>query len=343
MPIIGLDLGRHNFRAIELDKEKGKPVLLKYGNSENPKVNLDNSGKEDIQLYSNALKQFLVESGFTTSNVVVALPESLVFMRVIKTPNMNEKDLKNFIQYEAEQYIPLPAKEVNLSHQILDIDPLDKGKMNVQLVAAKKSTLEKYIEIIKGAKLTPKALEPETLAIARILGDAEDHPSASLILNLGFSSTLIIITYKGYVRFTRTLTFGGEALTKSIQQDLSLDYTQAEEYKKTYGLDSSQADGKIFNVLKPLFDNIILEIKKSRIFFTTQNPNVNINRVILSGGTALMPGLLFYMANNLDLEVELSNPWKNIQLSGKLSTQKDLLIQQGPLFATCAGLALKEL
>ena len=55
-----------------------------------------------------------------------------------------------------------------------------------------------------------------------------------------------------------------------------------------------------------------------------------------------MPGLLFYMANNLDLEVELANPWKNIQLSPKLAPQRDLLIEQGPLFSTCVGLALKE-
>ena len=342
MPIIGLDLGRHNFRAVEIEKEKGKNILVRYGYYENPKINIDSNVKEETHQYSAAIKQFIVDTGFTTSQAIVALPEGLVFMRVIKTPIMNEKDLRNSIQFEAEQYIPLPLKEVNLSYQQLDVDLVEKGKMNVQLVASKKTTLTKYVDLLKGAKLVPRALEPETLAIARVLGDAEDRPSASLILNIGYSSTLIIITYKGFVRFTRTVSLGGEALTRAIQQELSLDYTQAEEYKKAYGLDNNQVDGKIYNVLKPMFDNIILEIKKSRIFFTTQNPSVNINRVILSGGTALMPGLLFYMANNLDLEVELSNPWKNIQLSPKLAPQRDLLIEQGPLFSTCVGLALKE-
>lgn len=342
MPIIGLDLGRNSFRAVELERDKNKTVLLKYGYYENPKINIDSNTKEDLAQYSAAIKQFFVETGFTTNQVVIALPESLVFMRVIKTPIMNEKDLKNSVQYEAEQYIPLPLKEVSLSYQQLDVDFLDKGKMNVQLVAAKKATLEKYVSLLKNAKLVPRGLEPETLAIARVLGDVADRPSASMILNIGYSNTVVIITYKGFVRFTRTISIGGETLTRAIQQELSLDYTQAEEYKKAYGLDSNQAEGKIFNVLKPMFDNIILEIKKSRIFFTTQNPNVNINRVILSGGTALMPGLLFYMANNLDLEVELSNPWKTIQLSPKLAAQKQLLIEQGPLFSTCVGLALKE-
>jgi type IV pilus assembly protein PilM len=237
----------------------------------------------------------------------------------------------------------MPLKEVNLSYQKIEADFDDKGKMNVLLVAAKKSVLEKYVEILKMAKLTTRGIEPEALSVGRILGDSEERPMASVILNIGVNSTLIIITYRGFVRFTRSVPFGGDILTRSIQQGLDLDYNQAEEYKRAYGLDSNHADGKIYNILKPLFDNIVMEIKRSKIFFTSHNPNVNINRVILCGGTALMPGLLFYMATNLDLEVELANPWRNIVLSPKVETRKENLFEQGPILATSVGLALKEI
>jgi type IV pilus assembly protein PilM len=220
---------------------------------------------------------------------------------------------------------------------------MEKGKMDVQLVAAKKTILEKYVTILRGARLIPRGIEPETLSIGRVLGDSPDHPSASVILNIGYTETLIIITYRGFVRFTRSITVGGDVLTRAISQGLGFDYVQAEEYKKAYGLDTNQAEGKIFAVLKPLFDNIIQEVVRSKMFFTTHNPDININRVILCGGTALMPGLFFYMANNLDLEVELANPWKNIQFSDKVTSKKEELLQQGPVFAASAGLALKEI
>lgn len=343
MPILGLDLGRHNFRAVEIDKDKGRILLSKFSNFDNPKLNIEATAKEDIQLYASALKEFINESGFTTRNVVCSLPEQQVFMRVIKVPEMSDKDLKNSIQFEAEQYIPMPLREVNLSYQKIDSDFDDKSKMNVLLVAAKKTVLDKYIHLLKEAKLTPKGLEPEALALGRILGDNEERPSASIIVNVGIDSTLIIITYRGFVRFTRSVPIGGEALTKAIQQALNLDYAQAEEYKKAYGLDSNFAEGKVFNILKPIFDNVVTEITRSKIFFTTHNPNVNINRVILCGGTALMPGILFYMATNLDLEVELANPWKNVTVSPKLEPKKELLVEQGPVFSTSVGLALKEI
>jgi type IV pilus assembly protein PilM len=84
-----------------------------------------------------------------------------------------------------------------------------------------------------------------------------------------------------------------------------------------------------------------MEIKRSKIFFTTHNPNITIERVILSGATAQMPGLFIYMANNLDLQVELANPWKNVVISDKLPTNKDSLAEKGPVYATSVGLALK--
>ncbi len=342
MPIIGLDLGRHNFRAVELDSQKNKFVLLRYGTYENPKLNLESESKDDMNIYSQAIRDFFDETGFKTANTVVSLPEQQVYMRIIKIPALSDKDLKNSIQFEAEQYIPLPLKEVSISYQKIDVDAFDKNKINVQLVAAKKTTLEKYVQILRQAKLIPKGIEPETLAVGRILGDTEDHPSASIILNIGFSQTLICITYRGFVRFTRSISIGGDTITRAISQSLGFDYSQSEEYKKTYGLDSSQVEGKIFEVIKPLFDSVIQEVKRSKMFFTTHNPNITINRVILSGGTALMPGLFIYMANNLDLEVELANPWKNIEFSDRLASKKDSLLQEGPLFATSAGLALKE-
>jgi type IV pilus assembly protein PilM len=343
MPVIGLDLGNHSFRAVELDRKKGQLVLERFGTYTNPRLNLDSTSKEDADLYSNALKDFFAESGFQTPNVVIGLNESQVFMRIIKLPRMNDKELRNSVKFEAEQYIPLPINEVSLSYQKLDVDYADKMKINVQLVAAKKSTLDKYVNTVKRANLLPRAIEPETLAIGRALGDTSDSPTATLILDVGVSRSLIIIVYGGFVRFTRSIPIGGDIITKAIQQGLNLDFNQAEEYKKVYGIDPGQVEGKIYEVIKPIVDNILLEVHRASIFFTNHNPSVTIKRVILTGGTALMPGLLLYAASNLDTEVELASPLRNIAVSEKLSNQKTVITEQSSLFSAAVGLALREI
>ena len=340
--VIGLDLGKHTFRAVELDKSKKGLFVTNLGVYDNPKLNISDESKDSQNEYANAIKQFIKDTGFSTSKVIISLEEKDVFMRLIKVPIMNDKELKSSIMFEAEQYIPLPLEEVNLSYQKLSLPSDPKGKVSVQLVAAKKTMLDRYISMIKAAKLTPIGIEPEALSIGRALTRDGGGESATLILHLGFEKSLIIIAFKGHVVFTRTISVGGDAMTRSLEQNLDLDYIQAEEYKKAYGLNKDQAEGKIYEVLRPMIGNVIGEVGRAQVFFTTHHPNVNISRVVLSGGSALMPGLLFHMTSNLDLEVELANPFSSITFSKKIESKKDWHVEQGPLFSTPVGLALKE-
>ena len=340
--VLGLDLGKHTFRAIEAEKSKKGVVIVRSGVYDNPKINLDDSSKDAAKEYSNAIRNFVHDAGFGTSKVVLALEEKDIFMRVITVPMMSDKELKSSITFEAEQYIPLPLSEVRLSYQKLEIPTNQKGKISVQLVAAKKDVIDRYIGIVKDAKLIPIGVEPEALAVGRAL-TVDANNEANLILHAGYQKSIIIITLKGNVVFTRTLSVGGDAMTRTIEQNLSLDYMQAEEYKKAYGLNEDQAEGKIYTSLKPMFENIISEIGRAQMFFTTHHAGVNISKVVLSGGTALMPGLLLFMANNLNIEVELANPFRDITFFKDIANKKDWHVENGPLFSVPVGLALKEL
>jgi type IV pilus assembly protein PilM len=342
MPVIGLNIGKRSFRAVELETKKDKLILNAFGTFINPKITADPNSPEDIKLVAGALEQFVSETGFSTSDVILSIDETHVFMRIIKLPIMSDKELRSSIKYEAEQYIPLPLDQVNVSYQKLDQDFTEKGKMSVQIVAARKDTVEKYVEILRKAKLVPRAIEPETIALGRSLGDSQEAPSGTMILEMGYSSSLIVVSYGGFVRFTRALPIGGDVITKTIMQNLGLDQDQAEEYKKAYGLDDFQGEGKVALVVKPIIDNLILEVQRAAVFFTNHNPSANIKRVILSGGTALMPNLLSYVANKLDLEVILANPLNNIEISPKLEKQKQQLIDDAPIYSSAIGLALRK-
>jgi len=343
MPVVGLNLGKTSFRAAEMERHKDQIVLNKFGLYEGHGLNLSSESEEELNAYAAALANFFNEMAFTTPEVVIGLDENNVFMRVIKLPPMNDKELETSIRIEAEQYIPVPINDVNLSYQRLDADFVDKSKVNVQIVAARKTVLAKYINILRKAKLVPKAIEPETLALGRLFGDTKDSPVGTVILEMGFSATLIIVVYGGYVRFSRTVPVGGDALTKAIQQNLNLDFMQAEEYKKIYGMDPSQVDGKIYAAVKPIIDSLILEINRAGMFFTNHHPSATIKRIVLTGGTALMPGLLLHIASNMEYEVELANPIKTIELNPKIESSRTTLVQQGPIYSLSVGLGLKGL
>jgi len=341
MPVVGLNIGKKSFKAVEIEDRKGKLIINNFGTFNNPKISPGADSLDDADSMAASLSNFFSDTGFSTSNVVLSIDETYVFMTVVKMPIMNDKELKSSIKYEAEQHIPFPLDQVNVSYQKLDENFSEKGKMAVQIVAARKNIVDKYIEIVKKAKLTPKAIEPETVALGRALGDSAEYPSGTMILEMGFGTSLMVVCYGGHVRFTRSIPIGGDLMTKTIMQQLDLDHSQAEEYKKVYGLDEFQGEGKVAHAISPVMDNLINEVQRAIIFFTNHNPSANIKRVVMSGGTALMPNLLPYMANKLNLEVLLANPLNDIEISPKLEKRKQLLIEDAASYSSAIGLALR--
>ena len=340
MTALGLQLKSNGFAAVEVETKKNTKTLKKWGYQESPDINLSLSDDESTKPYIGKLKEFLFDFGFKSNQVVTGFPQEEVFVRTIEVPPMADKDLENYIKHESAQYIPLPLEEVTLGYEKMPVDFSEKEKINVLLVAAKKSTVEKYIRIVKSAGLTPLALEPESLSMARSLGSAGSVPSAELIVEIGFKQTLILLVYKGFVVLTRTVPFGDDFLIKALEQGLSLDTDRAVEYKNTYGLDRDKVEGKVYEVLAPVFSKIVEEIKKSKIFFGTHNSNIPVAKIIVSGNTALMPGILVYMVENFGMEVELANPWSQLDMSG-VGSKRDELFAKGPIFSVSVGLALK--
>ena len=340
MPVIGLDLGEHSFRAVELEYKKDIYTILNFGHFENSQLSRSKL-TEKKSIYINALKQFFSEVGFSTPDVILGLTDANVFMRVITLPKMSDSDLKNTITYESEQYIPLPLDQVNVSYQKLNISK-DPKKMSVQVVAARIDKLKEYVDVIRGANLIPRAIEPETLDITRSIIDKEDD-SGTIILDVGFSSSIVIVVYKGIVYFTRTIPVGGDVITKAIQQSLNIEYLQAEEYKKTYGLDKTHFDGKLFEIIKPIIDSIVLETKRAVLFFSKENTGVDIKKAVITGGTAMMPEFLTYLVNSLDVEVVVGEPLKTMTFSPNLESRKSVLLDNVNLYAIAIGLAMKGL
>lgn len=338
MEITGLDLGVNQIKYVTLKKENHE--LLSYGSSNTPGVSLDSEAPSDIETYAKFLRTFLEAQSVPTNLVSVGLPENKVFNRIISVPKMSEKELKGAISFEAEQYLPLPLKDVIFDYKVIE-EAKDGKKQSVLLVASPKETISKYSQIITKANLTLVSLEPETSALARSVVDISPTPMATLVVSLGAATTDLAIVYGGVVRFTRSIGTGGRALTKAISQDLGFEPSQAEEYKVTYGLDETQLEGKIAKSLKPVFELILEEIKRALAYYQThETQSPALKRLVLCGGTSALPGALVYLATALNLEAQLGNPWLKVVNKGNFSPKE--LEEVGPKYSVAVGLALKD-
>lgn len=338
---VGLDLGSASIKVVELTKiGHNKFKLLKSGSIAAPLANLLSDSSIDQEAAAQAIKKLIKDSKITNQEVRVALPESQVFTFIIETPSLSERELASAIQWEAEQYIPLPLEEVVLDWKILVQGKNASEKNQVLLVGSPKKVVEKYQNILDLAGLSPIVLETELIAASRVLLSSVPQLKSLMIVNMGAETTDFSIIHEGMLLFTRSFSTSGIAFTRAIKQTLQLTESQAEEYKKTYGIEEDKLEGKITKTLQPLLELIVNELRKGIGFFGEKYPEQKIEAILLSGGSSLLPGLVPYFARELEIETQIGNPFSFIEIDSKNPPPFNLA--ESTIYTVAVGLALRE-
>ncbi len=335
----GLDIGTAQIKAVQVKRRGDTKILTAAGLVPSPSKGLLSDATTDQERMATELSKFVSSLKITTINCVSALPESQIFTRVIQMPILNDKELASAIRWEAEQYIPVPLTEVNLAWQILARPPnvTPESKMDVLLIASPKVLVEKHVRVLKLAGLKPVGIETEILAMTRSL---TDKPSpTTLLISIGAYTTDIFVAKQAILLSTRSIATGGEAFTKTIIEELGFEKDQAEEYKKNYGLLEDQLEGKIAAILKPVFEILVGEIKKVLGGFESKSKE-KVRSAILTGGGAKMPGIIEFLAQELNLEVTTGDPWTKLEISPDIPKP---VLSDRLYFAVATGLALKNL
>src|SRR6266568_152547 len=336
----GLDIGTNAIKVVWLNHENN---INSYNTSltvPTPIQGMQSESPFDHQEMAQVINKLVIDAKITTNNVAIALPENHAFTKVIEMPVLSDKELAHAIYWEAEQYIPVPLDSVTLAWNNLRTikSALPEEKMQVLLVAAPKELIKRYQMILDLAGLTIVSIETEILSNIRSLITASNTPT-SLIANIGALSTTLGIVQNGTLVFNYSVPLGGMALTRAIASDFGLQPNQAEEYKQVYGLSDKNFGGKVGRAIEPILTSLLTEIKKSMTFYTEKYKNESpISQILLTGGSASLPGLAVYFARNLGVETVLANPWKMLNIQQVPQTVES----KGPEYAVAIGLAMKE-
>ncbi len=336
---VGIDIGSSSIKIVQLDVGRESAKLISLSSGGVPPNPLSVTNPVEVDAVVKAVRAVAAAAKLQVNRVVTALPEAHVFTRVIEMPILSDKELDSAIKWEAEQYVPVPINEVNLVWQVISKPehPAPGAKMEVFIVAAPKQLVDHLVTVLKKADLAPVAVETEIIATTRSIVGNNPYSPTTLLVSIGQGTTDFCVVRAGNIAFTRSIATGGLALTRTIAEEMGFELPQAEEYKKTYGVLRDQLDGKIAQALQPVVDVVVSEIKRAIAFYQEHRADDPIKRISLCGGGGKLPGLPALFAEAVGLEVQLGDPWFNIQHVASAE-----LIDDGPLYAVAAGLALKE-
>lgn len=333
----GLDLGRSFIKVVEVKTSGKKRVLTAAANAPTPAGGIQTDAPLELKKVAEAIKAAVKTSGVKSNKCNVSIVESQVVTRLIQMPSLTDKELSSAINWEADQYIPLPLKDVSLQYKIVSKPPPGKtGKMDVLLVAAPKRIIEKYVKLTRDSGLVLSAIETESTSLARALTVPGDLPA--VIVSIGAASTELVLVREGNVLFTRSVLTGGYALTRAIMAEFNMNQTQAEQYKHAYGVVENQLGGKVAGVLKPLIEVVVVEILKALEYSRSHLQGSVFNRIVVCGGGAYLPGLSEYFTQRTSLEVSLGDPWQGFEKEGLILK----IPGQSSFYTVATGLAIRS-
>jgi Tfp pilus assembly PilM family ATPase len=213
----------------------------------------------------------------------------------------------------------------------------DDGKnYRILLTAAPKNLVARYIDIFKRAKLNLLSLETEAFALARAL--MGNDTSTVMIVDIGANTADICVIEDGVPILNRGIDTGGEYITKTIMNSMNVNQDRAEQFKRDFGL-SSISNKNVPEVIQHSLNSIINEIKYVFELYRRQG-NAQIDKIIITGGSAFLPSLTSYLSELLKLPVVIGDPWDRIIYPLDL---KPVLQEIGPRMAVSIGLASRDI
>lgn len=369
---LGVDIGTSAIKVVQLAKARDTYKLENYGQvsffSETEFLPMEvyeqNALKMPDEQVVGLLKKIIVESGITAKQVAISLPVFSAFSTIIELPPMPKDEMEKAIQFEARQYIPIPVSEVSIASMIIGEErpnkqadrgsPLAAGP-NVSLSRAPRSALQagkkhleillvavpneikkKYQNIAKATGLELIAIEMETFPMARAL--LKGSRDVIAVVDVGARSTDICISDNGVVRISHNFESSGIDITKAFGSFSRLDLVAAEKEKRLVGLNLTPGQLIEAGEILVVIDGIISET--SRIISSYFNrTGRSVSAVVLSGGSAVLPGLMERFKENLSIAVSIGDPFQGLIYPPEL---KESLASIGPSFAVAVGLAMRK-
>ena len=234
---VGLDLGRTSITAVQLRYQAAGAALMAAAVDQLPEGLIQEGEVRDVDALSFAIKDFWKSHKIKGRNVELGLANQKVVVRALEFPILEEKELRSAIEFQAQDYIPIPIEEAVIDYHVLGRFTGEDGieKQKVLVVAAQKVMVMDFINAIKKARLRVAGIDLQAFAMLRSLTPKSmlemELEGAVAIANIASDVTNLVVELAGEPQFTRIVPFGGDDFTRAVQDLKGISFAEADALK----------------------------------------------------------------------------------------------------------------
>ncbi len=353
----GIDIGQAALKALRCSKnEDGTIVASSFDYIEYPKL-LSQADADPDELVKEALETFLERNDLQGDSVAMSVSGQAGLSRFFRPPPVDAKTLPDIVKYEVKQQIPFPIEDVIWDWQRLGGTKSDDLIVDAEvgLFAIKRDSVFAALRPFNEAGIEVDIIQLAPLSIFNVifhdvLGeipepdeiDPDNPPEALVVLSLGTDSTDLIIS-NGVKLWLRNIPIGGNHFTRQLSREMKLTHAKAEHLKRNVRQMAENEDvaKRVFQSMRPVFNDLVTEIQRSLTFYNGIEKNARIERVVLLGNAARLPGLRQYLTKQLELDIVKLNNFKS--LHGDAVIKEKAFADNMLSYAPCYGLCLQGL
>jgi type IV pilus assembly protein PilM len=336
---VGLKIGASQISAAQIVNNGGPHVLQIARQGLDAGIVVGGELREPEAL-ATALRHFFKKNRLPRGNVRLGIANNRIGVRMFEIGGIDDpKQLTNAIRYRAQEVLPIPLEDAVLDYHILSEYTDGDGNLRrrVLLVVAYRDLVERYTAACKKAGIRLAGIDLEAFAILRALAPptedgAEPGTAALVVVSVGHDRTTFAVSDGSACQFTRVLDWGGSSLNSGIARALDLAPSEAEPIKLSLslsepsipaGLTSEHAE-KVREAVLHELQAFARELVSSLQFYQSQTGSLGIGEIVLTGGTAHLPGFAAELAKLIGVRVRVGDPLANVKVSKKVDRELPL-------------------
>lgn len=340
--VVGVDITSTAVRAVEVSDPDRKPTVLRYFEIPLPEGAVSRGEVIETNTVAQALRQLWSRGGFKSKDVVLGMGNQRVLARDMTVPKVSLRRIRESLPFEVQDMLPVPVADALLDfYPVAEVQGEHGPVVHGLLIAAVKAAVLGNVAATEKAGLNTVDVDLIPFALTRALVSRQGIAGTVGLIDIGANTTTVVIARDGVPQFVRIIPTGGDDITHAVRAGLETDLAGAERAKRALGLATSVASQEEQAAVEVIY-RVALEqltsLRNTISYFANTRPDDPVQQLVVSGGGALLPGLLAALGEMTRLPVVLGDPFASIPIARTADEQK--LRQQGSTFAVAFGLAV---
>lgn len=341
--IVGLDIGNGVLRAAEIaDAHRPRPTLVRYGSITVPAGTVARGEVIEKGTFASALKQLWSTAGFKTRKVVLGMGNQRVLVRDVSVPKAPLAQIRESLPFHVQDFLPVPVADALLDFYPISGSTTENGEMiNGLLIAAIKEAVLNNVDAVQSAGLQPVEVDLTQFALARALLAGDDGRGTVALVHVGAQSTSLVIARDGIPQFVRIVSNGGDDVSAALASKLGLEPARIEQVKAGLGLAPGGSDPQWAPAVTAMTEataDLLDTVRNTLSFYLNTRPGATIDRALISGGGAQLPGFAQALAEATRLPVGTPDVLQRMTIGRTVDSAR--LESERAAFPVAAGLAL---